>query len=96
MSTTTVPTTYTYLGTVAPILTTENRLVFILHSPLDMSLKIAEQNQQKSLTNSQYKIAERVTLKILKEQVNAAAKLKLISVSNQQKIVSMIDVLLSK
>ncbi len=60
------------------------------------TLKIAEKNQQKSLTNSQYKIIERVTLKILKEQVNAAAKLKLISVSNQLKIISMIDVLLSK
>ncbi len=58
--------------------------------------KIAEQNYQKSLTKNQFKKVEKLTLNVLKQQIILYGKLKIISVSDQQKIVNIIDNLLNK
>ena len=58
--------------------------------------RVAEQQYQKSLTNSANKIAERATLQAAKQQIILYGKLQLISALDQQKVVGMIDVLLNK
>jgi hypothetical protein len=72
------------------------RLPVIYKAVLLGTLKIAEDQHQKSLNNNLYKVAERVTLQLLKQQVIAYGKLNLISVNDQKTITNMIDVLLSK
>jgi hypothetical protein len=58
--------------------------------------KIAEQNYQKSLAKIQFKKVEKLTLNVLKQQVILYGKLRIISVTDQQKIVNIIDNLLNK
>ncbi len=84
--------TYTLLRNTITSLT----VVPLYKTVLLETLKIAEQNNQKASSKNSCKVVERVTLQALKQQILVYAKLKLISVSDQQKIVSMIDVLLSK
>ena len=58
--------------------------------------KIAEQNYQKSLTKIQFKKVEKLTLNVLKQQIILYGKLRIISVTDQQKLINIIDNLLNK
>jgi TfoX/Sxy family transcriptional regulator of competence genes len=60
------------------------------------TLKIAEQHNQKTTQKSLSKTAERATLLVLKQQLLIYVKLKLLSPGDHQKIVNMVNVLISK
>ena len=96
-----VDVSYDKLGQIVTYSTLQNAINALTISSIYKKIlletsKIAEQNYQKSLTQIQFKKVEKLTLNVLKQQIILYGKLRIISATDQLKLVTIIDFLLNK